>query len=83
MSKVSINHKLIRMGDERKACPLIEFYCPDFTYSSWQFCFFLTRISQSPWASAGEAKRAFDPPWKLSLRRKIFWKRWNQQFNSD
>jgi len=31
----------------------------------------------------GWAKRAFAPPWKLALRRNIFWKTWNQQFNSD
>ena len=31
----------------------------------------------------GGAKRAFAPPWKLGLRGKIFWNRWDQQFNSD
>jgi len=28
-------------------------------------------------------KTGIFPPWKLGLRRKIFWKTWNQQFNSD
>jgi len=28
----------------------------------------------------GGTKRTFAPPWKLGLKRIIFWKTWNQQF---
>jgi len=31
----------------------------------------------------GGGKRKFAPLSKLGLRRKNFWKTWNQQFNSD
>jgi len=31
----------------------------------------------------GEGENGHFPPWNLGLRRKNFWKTWNQQFNSD
>jgi len=43
----------------------------------------LKKISHvQPCASAG-GKRSFAPLWKLGLKRKNFWKTWNQQFNSN
>jgi len=34
------------------------------------------------WASAGGKNRHL-LPWKLGLRTKIFWKRWNQQLSFE